>query len=735
MTMSNKTRLLAASVLVSAVALTSAPAYAQAGGATVDELVVTARKRTESVLDVPMSINVVGEQAMKNMGAETYTDLLGSVPSLTAYQNGPGRTRLSIRGINNGGGNDNDTQNQETVGIYIDEIPISMGALNPELALFDLERVEVLRGPQGTLYGAGSMTGTVRMITHRPNVTEFEGKVDVGLSTVSHGGEGYSMKGLVNVPIITDRVAVRASVYYTQTPGYIDNVLTGEKDVNDGLARGGRVEARFKVTDDFTADLSYFKHNYKDGGRPEDLVRVPGLGRDYPSPDGYSDDLSVYNLTLNYDLGFANLVSSTSYFDRTVVNMRSLDGLLALFPVKPSPLIDTTDSEFYAQEIRLASQSDGPFSWVVGAYADKKKIHYLNTIPVPGFDAAMGINSNDFGAPTDNPYWGYDDLEVKTYAFFGELTYEWNKLSVTGGLRYFNWEQDYKLYASGFLNGAIPSDPPRRKSKEDGFNPKLNISYDVTDDVLVYAQAARGFRYGGTNTPVPKDVCAAELADFQRNGEDPNVFEADKLWNYELGGKGTFANGRVMVSGAYFHLVWDDMQTQRALDCGFGFRENVGGAVSDGVELEVSANPLDGLTLTAGGAYINSRLSNDVANLKAKKGDKAPFVPELSFNTSADYRFPISSEAEGFIFGSYQYVGERFTQFSPKQANYRKMAAYGVVNLRTGVTFDNIEFSVYADNLLDDRGVIRALAASPFDPEARIRTTPRTIGANVRMNF
>ena len=190
-----------------------------------------------------------------------------------------------------------------------------------------------------------------------------------------------------------------------------------------------------------------------------------------------------------------------------------------------------------------------------------------------------------------------------------------------------------------------------------------------------------------------------------------------------------------MVSGAYFHLVWDDMQTQRALNCGFGFRENVGGAVSDGVELELTANPIEGLTLTAGGAYINSRLSNDVANLKAKKGDKAPFVPELSFNTSADYRFPLGSEAEGFVYGGYQYIGERFTQFSPKQANYRRMAAYGVVNVRTGVTFDNIEFSLYANNLLDDRGVIRALAETPFDPEARIRTTPRTIGANVRMNF
>lgn len=733
MATSNKTRLLAASVLISATALTAAPSFAQES--VVDELVVTARKRTESVMDVPMSINVVGEQAMQKLGAESYTNLLGSVPSLTAYQNGPGRTRLSIRGITNGGGNDNDTQNQETVGIYIDEIPISMGALNPELALFDLERVEVLRGPQGTLYGAGSMTGTVRMITHRPQLNTFEGKIDAGVSTVSEGGNGYSLKALVNVPVVNDRVAVRASGYYTKTPGYIDNVTTGEKDVNDGLAVGGRIEARFQVTEDFTADLSYFKHHYKDGGRPEDLERVPGLGRDYVSSDGYVDDLDIYNLTMNYDLGFANLVSSTSYFDRKTVNKRSLDGLLALFPVKPSPLVDTTESTFFAQEIRLASQGDGPLSWVVGAYTDKKDIYYLNTVPVPGFDAAMGVNSADFGAPKDNPYWGFDDLKVKTYAFFGEVTYKINKLSITGGLRYFNWEQDYKLYASGFFNGAIPSNPPKRTSKEDGYNPKVNISYDLTDDFLVYAQAARGFRYGGINTPVPKDVCAAELADFQRTGTDPNVFSADKLWNYEVGGKGTLADGRIRVNGSYFHLVWDDMQTARRLNCGFGFRENVGGAVSDGVELEVVAHPIDGLTLTAGGSYINSRLSRDVVNLKAKKGDKAPFVPEKTFNASAEYNFPLTGTIDAFVYGNVQYMGERATEFSPSQAAYRKMDAYTLVNLRAGVNYGNVEYSVYANNAFDDRGVIRAMPASPFDPEARIRVTPRTIGANVRMTF
>jgi outer membrane receptor protein involved in Fe transport len=176
-----------------------------------DEVVVTARKRSETMMDVPISINVVSQETIERLGAEDFTDLLSSVPSLTAYQNGPGRTRLSIRGIANGGGNDNDTQNQETVGIYLDEMPISMGAMNPEFNLFDLQRVEVLRGPQGTLYGAGSMTGTVRLVSNDPNLDEFEGKYDVSASTVNKGSEGYSLKGLINAPIMPGKLAVRAS--------------------------------------------------------------------------------------------------------------------------------------------------------------------------------------------------------------------------------------------------------------------------------------------------------------------------------------------------------------------------------------------------------------------------------------------------------------------------------------------------------------------------------------------
>jgi len=207
-----------------------------------EEVIVTARKRSESMFDVPISITVVDQELIQNLGAQDFTDLVPSVPSLNAYQNGPGRTRLYIRGIANGAGNDNDTQNGETVAIYLDEIPISLGAMNPELGLFDLERVEVLRGPQGTLYGAGSMAGTIRQVSRKPNLNEVEGVFEAGYSTISHGSNGYTIKGLINAPVVEDKFAIRASAYYNDFGGYLDNILTGKKDINDGTSKGAKFQ-------------------------------------------------------------------------------------------------------------------------------------------------------------------------------------------------------------------------------------------------------------------------------------------------------------------------------------------------------------------------------------------------------------------------------------------------------------------------------------------------------------
>lgn len=725
-------------MLTSGVSMPIAFAAAQdAETAVFNEIIVTSRKRSETVSDVPISINVVSEQLIERLGASNYTDLLRSVPSLTAYQNGPGRTRLAIRGVANGGGNDNDTQNQETVGIYLDEIPISVGAMNPELSLFDLERVEVLRGPQGTLYGAGSMTGTIRLVSKKPNLSEVEGKAEASLSTVAHGGENYNVKALVNIPIVADKFALRTSGYYDKRGGYIDNVLTNESDVNDGNAKGVKVAARLQASEDLTLDFSFLYHDYSDNGRPEDLDRTPYLSRDFPSFDGYDDEMQIYNLTLEYDLDWASFVSSTSYFDREVFNRRSLDTLfeVALPPgITPHELVDNTNWDVWTQEVRLASTSESPLQWTVGAYYDNKDVLYLNTFPVPGADAIIGVPSSDFGAPDDNLFFGFDDLTVETYAFFGEAYYSFDKFTITGGLRYFHWKQDIEFYQSGLFNGGANTDV-RPTGTTDGVNPKINLSYDVNDDVLLYAQAARGFRYGGINGVIPEAVCADELEGVRREGGDTRFFGPDHTWNYEVGTKAGLADGKVTVNATYFYVQWSDMQTSRSFECGFGFRENVGKATSQGLEFELNANLTDNLSANFGVSYINSELDQDVPNLGAEKGDKAPFVPEFSFNGTVEYNQPISGDTNGFIWSNIQHVGKRNTEFDLEAANARNMSSYTLANLRVGVMWEAYEISLFANNLFDSGGVIRALRRPPFDPDARIRVEPRTIGVSLRGNF
>ncbi|WP_158768888.1 TonB-dependent receptor [Paraglaciecola sp. L1A13] len=713
----------------------SAPAVEES--AQYERVIVTSRKRSESMNDVPISINVVSEDLINNLGASDFTDLLGVVPSLTAYQNGPGRTRLSIRGVANGGGNDNDTQNQETVGIYLDEIPISMGGMNPELALFDLKRVEVLRGPQGTLFGAGSMTGTVRMVSNDPNLTEFEGKYELSASKIEHGSNNQSVKALVNVPLIENELAVRISGYYLDNGGYIDNSLTGEKDLNTGNSKGAKISALYIPTNELSIDFSYLHHDYSDNGRPVDIDSTPLFVRDYPSFDGYDDTMDIANVTLTYDLDWAELVSSTSYFDRSIVNPRSLDLLFesALPPgITPHELVDLTDSEVYVQELRLASTTDSDLQWTVGAYADKKDVFYENTFPVPGADAILGVPSSAFGAPDDHLFYGFDDLTVKTYAFFGEAYYDIGDLSITAGLRYFNWEQEIEFYQSGLFNGEANSDT-RPKGSVDGFNPKLNVSYHLDRDNLVYAQAAKGFRYGGINGAIPASVCADELAEVERDGGDTRFFDPDEIWNYEIGVKGSDSQGTVSYNATYFHIDWTDMQTSRSFECGFGFKENVGDATSKGVELEVTVKPVEGLVLSAGGAYINTSLDADVPNLDAQKGDAAPFVPEVSFTTSVEYSMQLNENLEGFGWVNVQYTDDRSTEFSEQNSNYRKMDAYTLANMRVGIRFSGYEISLFANNMFDDDGVVRAIGRPPFDPPASIRVTPRTIGMTFRGGF
>lgn len=719
------------SLAILAAAACLAPVAASAADADVSEVVVTAQKRTQSLQDIPLSVNVVDARNIDNLGAQNFTDLLSSVPSLTAYQNGPGRSQLIIRGVTSNSISEDEPQTQETVGLYIDDTAISVSGFNPENGLFDLERVEVLRGPQGTLYGAGAMSGAVRLITKKPVMNDFGGKMEATLSDVRHGSVGYDVKGVVNIPLMQDKAALRVLAYHTEFGGYIDNVTTGKTDLNDNESSGVRAALRLTPSSDLTIDLSVFAHEFSDGGRSID---EGGLKRAYRSEEGSDFENQIYSGTITKGFDKFEVTSVTSYLNVDVVNKRQLDKILAtVTPNLFSALRDTTSVEDFTQEFRVASKGEGPVTWLVGAYYNKRDRYYVNAFPVPGVDAELGVPSSAFGAPKDTLFFGIQDISVEQGAVFGEATYTTGPFAFTAGLRWFTWEQDYSLNSGGLFNGGATS-TGQRKTKEDGVNPKFNATYRIDEDNLVYVQAAKGFRFGGINDVIPANVCAAELAGINRDG-DPTVYGPDKLWNYEVGSKSSFLDRRLTLNASAYVIKWKGIQTNRDLNCGFGFRENAGDLTSKGVEIEATLRPITGLTLTAGAAYTDSTLDGDVANLQAEKGDRAPYVPRGTFNGTAEYVWPVSDTVEGFVWGNYQYVGERATDFSSLQSRYRKMGQYNVVNVRAGARVGEVEVSAFVKNLGDSRGVLRALASTPFDAEGAIRIQPRTVGMTVRASF
>ena len=697
-----------------------------------DSVVVTSQKRIEYNQDVPISINVIGARTLQNLGAQNFTDLISTVPSLSSFQTGPGRSQLIIRGITTGGITEDDPQTQETVGLYVDESPISVNGFNPEYGLFDLQRVEVLRGPQGTLYGAGAMSGALKLITRKPDLNTFGGSVEADVGRIKSGGTSNDERAVVNVPLVANVLGLRASLFHDRFGGYIDNSTTGEKDLNHSSTEGGRVAVRYQPTDRLTVDVSYFGQATRDGGRPID---EGNLKRAYISPEGSNSQYQLANATVDLDVGFADLVSSSSYLKFDITNRRELDKTLQLFTQDlHAPLADQTHLKDFTQELRLASKDNGAFRWLGGVYFNRRRRDYVNQFPVPGFDAELpAFASPQFGAPPDNPFYGFDNVDVTQSALFGEAAYTLGKFTVTGGLRGFHWVEDFFLFSSGFFNGGITT-TGQRKTTTNGSTPKLNVTYRYDENELLYVQAAKGFRFGGINQIIPLNLCASELA-ANKLAVPSATYNPDSLWNYELGSKSTLLDGRMTVNASVFLIRWKNIQASRSLNCGFSYRENAAGLTSKGVELETSIRPMRGLTLTLGGSYVDATLSQDVPDLSASKGDHAPFVPKVSVSASGEYRFPVFPGWDGFVWAAYQHVGQRTTEFSPLLSRYRVMDSYNVVNSRIGAQQGPVEVALYVKNLANSGGVLRALASTPFDAEGAYRITPRTIGMTARYTF
>ena len=780
-----------------ALALTS-PAMAQdqpAPTSANDEqnIIVTATKRETSLLEVPFSINAQTEQDIQRAAANTIEDLSRNVAGLTIQNLGPGQSQVSIRGVSAGQIVRDQPGVKEQVGVYLDESVISLSLFTPDIDLFDLNRVETLRGPQGTLFGSGSVGGTIRYITNQPDVDSFEGMVEGNLNLVGEDDIGGHLKGMINAPV-ADGVAIRAVGYYTQYGGFVDALREGgdvDEDVNDGHRIGGRLALTFdsgsgiRITprilyQEIRADGFNRQEVYNLFANPFTTTR-PAVTFDERQQflllrESFADDTLLADLTASFDLSESlALTSITSYINRDIVVSRDASALTGSVSVDlgypnagvllPSNLVDTTDLETFTQEVRLSTDSDGMFNFVVGAfYADTSRF-YRQRLPTPGYDvvtdAVLGAGTsvavrNGFGP--DSPYNADLPYDIEQFAVFGEGTFDITpEFRATAGGRYYDFSE-----ARDFISGGLFSNGDNRhdETSSNGFSPRLILSYDVADDIRVNAQASKGFRLGGVNDPLNLPLCTPQDEAIFGGFQD---YDDETLWNYELGVRGQ--SGSLSFNAAGFYTDISNLQvTLDAGSCSSRIVFNAEKAHTMGLEAEVSFEPVEGLAFSLNGSVVEAEFDSTVVDGLGnviggiREGNRLPTVPNFQMAAAASYTWPVDDGADAYVGASYQHVGSRYTQPSDQENNPRsfvsglpfggapgtnatvvdlKLPSYDYVNLSAGIDWDNgLGVMIYVNNLFDDNALLS------FDRERGGRARlgfnigqPRIIGVTVRKRF
>lgn len=727
------------SLLVSAAALAVAtPAWAQTEEAEQaqatnqeteaeqgDVIIVTATKRASTVQDVPFSINAQTQEDIQRANASTIEDISRNVAGLAVQNLGPGQSQVSVRGVSAGQIVRDQPGVKEQVGVYLDESVISLSLFTPDFDLFDLNRVETLRGPQGTLFGSGSVGGTVRYITNQPRLGRTEGLVEGNLNHVADGEIGGHLKGAINVPL-GQTAAVRAVGYYQKYAGFIDALgPAGGDDVNDGVRYGGRLSLLWQPMEDLkiTPRVVYQKVQ-SDGFNREEIFNLfhndftdgPNAFEDREQflllREKFRDKTLLADLTASYDFGGVEVTSVTSYIDREILVSRDASALTGSVSVDlgfpdfadlPSNLRDTTDLKTWTQELRLASTGDGPFQWLIGGfYSDIERI-YAQRLPTPGYDEnvtnpfldlicvpddpvtpvnegascadpilGIPLTAADIanGFPLNSPYNADLPYDIKQKAVFGEVSYDFGQFKVTAGARYYDFDEK-----RDFVSGGLFSNGDTRigdKTSSNGISPRFIATWEPNRNLSVNIQAAKGFRLGGVNDPLNLPLCTDE--DEAIFGPFAGGYDDETLWNYEAGVK--YSKGPITVNGALFHTKIKDLQvTLDAGSCSSRIVFNVPKAHTTGVELELAANPLPGLDVSVAGSYVSAEFDSSLEGFEEstgiREGNRLPSVPKFQMAASVTYGQRFSDNADWYVNASFQHVGSRYTQPADQENNPR----------------------------------------------------------------
>lgn len=695
---------------------------------------VTAQKKSELEQDVPASISVLESTALLNTGLVRLSDYYAQVPGLSINDRGAGRTTLVIRGISAG------PELNPTVGLSIDDAPFGSSTTDysiPDLDPFDLDHIEVLRGPQGTLYGTSSMGGLIKFVMASPSTEGFSGRLQSDVSSVAHGSMGYAMRAAVNVPL-TNNLAVRVSVFDRHDAGFMDDVLQHRKNVNEGHAKGGRLSALWRISDRFTLRASALAQNVWSGSTARVFMRDDSYTPLYgpyaharlPGTDTADIRARLYTMQLDGNLGWADLTAVTSYSQYRLIGpqdatgtfqslIESLDGL----PGLGAKVINNNQTGKFTQEIRLSSPDDGrALSWLGGAFFTREHTFDVQNItPVDGTTGA--------GLGLDSLYNGLSPSTFKEWAAFGSLTYRFtDQLDMQVGGRFSAVRQQFSNAYSGPLNGGntFDSEETRNNVWTYSFGPR----YHLTPDVMTYFRVATGYRAGGTNTVFLQD-----------QGQFPTQYKSDSLTSYELGLKSDWAEHALTLDAALFYIAWKDIQLSAiSTVTGENYFVNAGGAKSQGAELNAHWHPLHGLTFAANTALTDAVLTRDApSGTYGRPGDRLPYSPRWSANLSADYAFPLTARLNGNVGAGLTYVGDRESSFSSSASVPRfDVRAYTTAELHVGVQSLAWDVSLYVRNLADTKGYLSAMAqnvATGVSSYGLEVIQPRTVGITATYAF
>ncbi|WP_447761164.1 TonB-dependent receptor [Sphingopyxis panaciterrae] len=748
---------------------------------------MTATRREESLLDVPVSITAYNQQSLDLKGIKNIEDLARMTPGVSINQGTFGIKYLVIRGLSSSVGA---TMN----GVYIDDTPVQVRSVsltsNFYPAMFDLERVEVLRGPQGTLFGAGAMGGAIRFISAKPGFTEFSGYSRAEVATTEGGDLSYEGGTAVGGPIIKDKLAFRVSAYYRRDGGYIDRVPiiasrgTARKNHNERDTYVGQAQLAFKPAEDttITGGVFYQQANRDNSDqfwdwRATNVYDRPPY-REFTSGDGLDsygrDRATIYSLKVEQDLGPATLISNTAITDRRAVNRDDataffldlfggtgplFEGALGFPSDGPFPIdfnLPGTDERAvidlemrqraFTQELRIQSNpGTGPISYVAGLFYQNSRQTAEEFDTAPATNGPFLWDVLGF-VPVVNGNIGYllDQSRDTQFAVFGNIDYKLtDKLSVNAGLRYSYVTFDFRQVGGNNL----PTDAVNNgRTSESPITPKFGIEYNPTENLMFYASTGKGFRPGGTNSiPAPgtlTDACQLQLQALgYADGYPPRQYRSDSTWSYEVGAKGR-AGSWLTFAGDVFQIDWTDVQrTRSVLNCGNPFLDNLGKSRARGVEAKITLTPIAGLSLDANFSYTDARVQQTLTVPTnplplVTKGDR--FAPPWIISLAADYESELGiGDTVGY--GHVQW-DHRSGMTAPSgnagfDPNYARIETRDFVAARLGVRTNGVNVSVFVDNLLNSQDELGRLALGGGERLLRQVYRPRTFGITASHSF